>query len=149
MKTWNIVWIVIIIIIIVGGLSLFSMKSTQIDKNSPNTTPTLKVSSNPTLGSYLVASNGMTLYLFTKDTIPNVSTCYDECAVNWPPYLISANENLIPDTGITGMLATTVRTDGSRQLTYNGIPLYFWKFDKVVGDTTGQNVGGVWFVLKP
>ncbi|MFA6177888.1 MAG: hypothetical protein WC694_03300 [Candidatus Paceibacterota bacterium] len=155
MKTSNIVVIVLIVIIVIGGLYFFSMKPTTRTEVNPsnteqkNTTPILKVSSNPTLGSFLVASNGMTLYLFTKDTVANVSTCYDTCAVNWPPYTVSADQNLSADEGINGVLATTTRTDGSKQLTYNGIPLYFWKFDKVVGDTTGQNVGGVWFVLKP
>jgi predicted lipoprotein with Yx(FWY)xxD motif len=43
--------------------------------------PTVLVSSNPQLGSFLTDAKGMTLYLYTKDT-PNTSACYDQCAVN-------------------------------------------------------------------
>ena len=46
----------------------------------------LKVASDPKLGSFLSDGKGMTLYIYTKDT-PNTSTCYDQCAVSWPPLL--------------------------------------------------------------
>jgi predicted lipoprotein with Yx(FWY)xxD motif len=51
--------------------------------------------------------------------------------------------------GVGGVLGTIARTDGALQVTYNGAPLYYWKNDTKSGDTTGQNVGGVWFVVKP
>jgi len=50
---------------------------------------------------------------------------------------------------LPGAIATTTRTDGSLQVTYNGMPLYYWASDQKPGDTTGQNVGGVWFVVNP
>ncbi|MGD0751228.1 MAG: hypothetical protein ABSA23_07450 [Anaerolineales bacterium] len=53
-------------------------------------------------------------------------------------------------TGVTAsMLGTTKRTDGTTQVTYNGWPLYYWVNDKVAGDTTGENVQNVWFVITP
>ena len=41
------------------------------------------------------------------------------------------------------------RDDGREQVTYNGLPLYYFANDKAPGDTKGQGVGGVWFVAAP
>ncbi|TLN18856.1 hypothetical protein FDZ74_06555, partial [bacterium] len=102
---------------------------------------------NATYGKILVNSQGMTLYLYTKDT-PNTSACYDQCATNWPPLTVTGTP--YGGAGIdTALLSTTQRTDGSKQVTYNGWPLYTYINDKQAGDTTGQNVGSVWFVVSP
>lgn len=45
------------------------------------------------------------------------------------------------------LLGTITRTDGSTQVTYNGWPLYFWAEDSAPGDTTGQGVNDVWWVV--
>ncbi|MFZ3016010.1 MAG: hypothetical protein WA101_03405 [Minisyncoccia bacterium] len=154
MKKSNVILVIIVIIIILlGSWYLMSTKSTQpklypSNTEQTNDKPVIKVSSDPILGDYLVASNGMTLYLFTKDIV-NVSNCYDTCAINWPPYSLSADETLISGDNVLGKISTINRNDGSTQLAYNGIPLYFWKNDVKPGDTTGQNVGGVWFIVKP
>jgi hypothetical protein len=50
------------------------------------------------------------------------------------------------------LLGTTPRSDGDRQVTYNGHPLYTYVGDKNPGDTKGQGVnafGGGWFVVSP
>jgi hypothetical protein len=49
-------------------------------------------------------------------------------------------------SGVTGTLGTFARADGSLQVTYGGRALYYFASDKQAGDTTGQGVGGVWFV---
>lgn len=110
----------------------------------------LGLNSNKTLGNYLIGYNGMTLYLYTKDTGKD-STCYDQCAVNWPPYIVGPEDNVtnVKEGVDPKKVGTTIRTDGKIQVTYNGHPLYFWKNDKQSGDTTGQGVGEVWYVLKP
>jgi predicted lipoprotein with Yx(FWY)xxD motif len=107
----------------------------------------VNVGQNASLGSFMVDSKGMTLYLYTKDT-PNTSNCYSTCATAWPPLLTSGAP--IGGTGVTAaMLGTTKRTDGTTQVTYNGWPLYYWVNDKAPGDTTGENVQNVWFVITP
>jgi len=99
------------------------------------------------LGSFLVDDKGMTLYLFTKDT-PNTSNCYDKCATAWPPLLTTGNP--VAGEGVdASKFGTTKRTDGTDQVTYNGWPLYYFAKDKASGDTAGQNVGSVWFVVSP
>ncbi|MBU6447507.1 hypothetical protein KGQ24_01535 [Patescibacteria group bacterium] len=90
----------------------------------------------------------MTLYIYTPDK-PGVSNCTGQCAIYWPPYTVSAAAGLTAATGISGKLGTITRADGTTQLTYNDKPLYFYAKDSKPGDTTGQNVGGIWFVLKP
>lgn len=101
---------------------------------------------NDTLGSFLVDDKGMTLYLFTKDT-PNTTVCYDNCAVAWPPLLTTGDP--VAGEGVdASKLGTTTRTDGSVQVTYNGWPLYYYEKDMAAGDVTGQDVGGVWYVVS-
>ena len=109
----------------------------------------LAANTNSTFGEYLVAYNSMSLYTFSKDT-GSVSTCYGTCVANWPPYLVGPEDNVNQlQAGVTGKVDTTIRTDGGIQVTYNGHPLYFYVKDTKSGDTTGQNVGGVWFLVKP
>ena len=86
-------------------------------------------------------ANGMTLYTFDKDQGAE-STCYDDCAVNWPPYL--AGEGVSKGEG----WATTDRKDGAKQWTYNGRPVYYFAGDKVAGDTNGEGKGGVWHMVQ-
>jgi predicted lipoprotein with Yx(FWY)xxD motif len=109
--------------------------------------PTVIVASNDQLGSFLVDAKGMTLYLFKKDA-PNVSNCYENCAPNWPPLLVTSAP--VAGEGVDAkLLGTTDRKDGSQQLTYNGWPLYYFVEDQQPGDTAGQAVGHVWYVISP
>jgi len=110
--------------------------------------PTVAVGGNDELGPFLVGPDGMTLYLFTNDTA-GMSACYDDCAVRWPPLLVPAGQQPTAGEGVTGALGVTERTDGTSQVTYNDMPLYYWIRDVVPGDATGQNVGEVWFVVSP
>jgi predicted lipoprotein with Yx(FWY)xxD motif len=115
-------------------------------KATPTPEPTVAVAENATLGKILIAaSNKMTLYTFTKDTA-DTSTCYDACATSWPAFTITGAP--VVAAGMTGKLATSARKDGSLQLTHNGKPLYFYNKDLKPGDTIGQNVGTVWFVVS-
>jgi predicted lipoprotein with Yx(FWY)xxD motif len=98
-------------------------------------------------GSILVDAKGMTLYLYTKDT-PNTSACYGKCATAWPPLLTSGAA--VGGDGLdASKFGTTNRTDGTVQVTYNSWPLYYFAKDKQPGDTTGQNVGSVWYLVSP
>ena len=105
--------------------------------------PTLRMA-DTALGSVLVDGKGMTLYLFTKDS-PNTSTCTGGCLAAWPALLGVPT----PGAGVDdSKLGSFTRGDGSVQATYNGWPLYFWAKDTKPGDTTGQNVQSVWFVIS-
>jgi predicted lipoprotein with Yx(FWY)xxD motif len=107
----------------------------------------VKIAQSDALGSFLVDDKGMTLYLFLKDT-PNTSNCYDQCATNWPP-LLTTGSPAAGEGADASKLGTTQRTDGTLQVTYNGWPLYYYFEDAKAGDTTGQAVGDVWYVISP
>ncbi len=102
----------------------------------------------PKVGNVLVGPKGMTLYMFTKDTA-DTSNCYDACATNWPPLTVKAATDVIPGVNLHGKFGTATRKDGALQVTYNGMPLYYWKDDKAIGDSLGEGVGKVWFVVAP
>ncbi|MFA6096050.1 MAG: hypothetical protein WC788_00300 [Candidatus Paceibacterota bacterium] len=104
------------------------------------------VKNNVALGDIFTDGNGMTLYTYSKDT-KDVSACYGGCAVNWPPLLVSASPK-IGSNLIASKFGVTTRTDGGKQVTFEGMPLYYYIQDKKAGDTNGQGVGGVWSVYK-
>ena len=122
-----------------------TVPSAQVPVTGPGIT--VAIGKSDALGSFLVDDKGMTLYLFTKDT-PHTSTCYDKCATNWPP-LLTTGDPVGGDGVDASILSTTQRTDGTTQVTYNGWPLYYYAKDTKAGDTAGQNVGDVWFVISP
>jgi predicted lipoprotein with Yx(FWY)xxD motif len=101
------------------------------------------ITSNPTLGQILVDGKGMTLYTYTKDTKDN-STCYEACAANWPPLLTTDTPKIVSAL-VNDNFGVITRTNGDKQITYKGMPLYYWIKDTKSGDATGENVGGVWF----
>jgi predicted lipoprotein with Yx(FWY)xxD motif len=102
------------------------------------------------LGKTLVDAQGRTLYLFKKDS-GTTSACTGACAGAWPP--VRANGKPTAGSGANAsLLGTTVRSDGARQVTYNGHPLYLFVMDKKPGDTNGQGktaFGAAWFALSP
>lgn len=102
---------------------------------------------NTGLGEVLVDPDGMTLYVFGADT-GGESTCYESCAANWP----SVPGELQAGTGLDGSLfefGTVTRTDGKSQLTVNGRPVYYFAGDSAPGDTRGQLLNDIWFVVGP
>jgi len=101
------------------------------------------------LGTILVDSTGNTLYVFLQDT-GDTSTCSGDCAATWPA-LIAEGEVKAGGGGDVdaSLLGTSARDDGTMQVTYNGHPLYFFSGDQAPGDTNGQGIGDVWFVVSP
>ena len=106
---------------------------------------TIQVAKGPNGVGYLTDSNGMTLYYFTKDA-NGQSACYGGCANAWPVYY--APTVTIPASLDAEDFGTITRTDGTKQTTYYGWPLYYWAKDKKPGDMTGEGVGKAWYVLK-
>jgi predicted lipoprotein with Yx(FWY)xxD motif len=103
------------------------------------------------LGTILVAGpEKRTVYLFEADK-GSSSTCNGECASDWPP-VTSEGAPTASGGALSADLGTTTRSDGSKQVTYKGHPLYFFEGDKAAGQTTGEGstaFGAGWYVLKP
>jgi predicted lipoprotein with Yx(FWY)xxD motif/uncharacterized cupredoxin-like copper-binding protein len=139
----RLVWLLVPVLVLGMTASVLAQEA------SPTPTPpiTVFVRQDPALGSILTDPRGMTLYMFTKDTTPGQSTCYDKCAQSWPPFTVS--EPLGLPGRVDGELTTITRTDGTTQIAYNGMPLYYFAKDTQPGDTNGQEVGDVWYVVHP
>ena len=92
------------------------------------------------MGKIYTDAKSMTLYTFDKDEAGK-SNCYDQCAVNWPPYLAAA------DAMAEGEWTVIDRTDGTKQWAYEGKPLYYFIQDKAAGDMMGEGKGeNTWHV---
>jgi predicted lipoprotein with Yx(FWY)xxD motif len=114
---------------------------------SPTATPAVVAKTVGAEGTILVAgSNGMTVYTFTKDTT-GVSNCKAACLVNWPALTVPSGTTPTGGSSVTGQLATITRDDGTLQVTYNGLPLYFFHSDKAPGDINGKYAN--WNLVKP
>jgi len=101
-------------------------------------------------GTVLVAgSNGMTVYTFTKDVKDSgKSACTGQCITIWPALTVPDGATPSAGSGISGKLGTIKRDDdGTTQVTYNGLPLYFFHNDKAPGDANG--VYDMWETVKP
>jgi predicted lipoprotein with Yx(FWY)xxD motif len=94
----------------------------------------------------LTNARGFTLYSFAPDT-PATSKCYGSCAAYWPPVTGTAAAG----PGLPGRVGAITRTDGSRQFTYNGHPLYTYVGDTAPGQANGNNLnlnGGLWHEVR-
>jgi predicted lipoprotein with Yx(FWY)xxD motif len=100
---------------------------------------TVSTASTPNFGVVLTGPNGMTLYTHSGDSA-TTSTCTASCATAWPP--LETTSQPMAGTGVTGQLGTLTRADGTVQVTYAGLPLYYWQGDKKAGDVTGDGVDG-------
>jgi predicted lipoprotein with Yx(FWY)xxD motif len=88
----------------------------------------------------------MTLYIFTKDQ-ENKNSCTGECLKNWP--IFHAEKITSPAGSSQKEYGEFTRADGAKQGTFKGWPLYYFLGDKAQGDTKGQGVKQVWYVINP
>jgi predicted lipoprotein with Yx(FWY)xxD motif len=130
-----------------GGSSSAPQASSTPAAAAAATGGTVDSASSP-LGQILVAKNGMTLYMFASDT-NGKSSCDGPCAQFWPPYTGTPKAGAGLQASLVG---TTMRSDGTSQVTYDGHPLYTYSGDPAPGDTNGQGVstfGALWWVVGP
>jgi predicted lipoprotein with Yx(FWY)xxD motif len=130
-----------------SGTSSASPSGTSASSSQASSAVDLKAASSAA-GSIVVDAKGMSLYFFTKDTKGSGSSaCTGSCLVQWPP-LTTASGSPTAE-GVTGTLGTLTTPDGRKQVTLNGMPLYYFAKDTKPGDVLGQGVGGVWYLSDP
>lgn len=96
-------------------------------------------------GSTLTAADGRTLYENTVDTASKIS-CIGECATEWPPLTGTPKAAAGVDAS---KLGTATRPDGTKQVSFDGHPLYTFDQDKAAGEKKGDGIadgGGKWHV---
>jgi predicted lipoprotein with Yx(FWY)xxD motif len=112
----------------------------------PNTggagAPQIFVAKHGKYGKILVDASGRTLYMYTKDG-PDTPTCYGACAKLWPPFL-STTGSVAAQQAIT-----VIRRDGSRQVVFDGHPLYYYSKDAGPGNVKGEGINRTWYVISP
>jgi predicted lipoprotein with Yx(FWY)xxD motif len=97
-------------------------------------------------GAVLTDNSGKTLYFFASD-VAGTPTCTGGCETLWPLYY---SADLSTDMNVNAAdVGEVTRSDGRKQSTYKGYPLYYYQKDAAAGETTGDGVGGIWFVAKP
>ena len=121
--------------------------------SSPAASPTaaaavgLKTASS-SAGTIVVDANGMSVYFFTKDAKDSgTSACTGACLTMWPP--VTSTAATPTAEGVSGTLGTITTPDGAKQVTLNGLPLYYYAQDKKPGDILGQGVSDVWYLASP
>ena len=133
-----------------AGCGSSQTAGTPASSPSPTGPPVVLTKQDATHGKFLVAaSNNMTLYTFTHDTADaGTSTCTGGCLVVWPALPVPAGTTKVTGTAdITGPLGIITRSDGTLQVTYKGLPLYFFHKDVSPGDVNG--VYPSWVLAAP
>jgi len=100
--------------------------------------------------SFLTDSAGRSLYLFESDR-GMTSSCNGACVSAWPPLLSKGQPTAAPNAQ-AGKLGTITRSDGSKQVTYAGHPLYYYAGDAKPGETNGEGLNGfgaLWYLVSP
>jgi predicted lipoprotein with Yx(FWY)xxD motif len=111
-------------------------------------TTTVMIAQAGSLGQILTDDRGMTLYIY-KDDVPysGMSSVPASIAANWPAFTITGTP--VKPAGLPGALGTMTLAGGSQQVTYNGMPLYYFIRDTKPGDTNGQGLQNLWYVATP
>jgi len=138
----------LIFLLLLSSIALFQSCNDNNDDYTPEPEPenAVKLSNNGVFGEILTDTNGKSLYFFSKDT-KDTSECLDGCLNIWPVFYV---ENITVGSGLDAVdFATITRTDGVKQTTYKGWPLYYFSNDANAGDTNGDKVNDVWYVAKP
>ena len=131
-----------------GGSSSSSSTSTASETSASSGGGTVSAAEISGLGTVLVNSEGMTVYMFAKDQ-GTTSSCYGTCEQGWPP-VIAEGKPTAGEGAMSSQLGTTERKDGTMQVTYAGHPLYTFVEDKEPGEATGNEstaFGGKWSVM--
>ena len=129
--------------------SKHAASSTPSSTNASATSVMVKTA-NSSAGKYLVGPNGRALYLWVADK-NGKSVCSGACAKVWPP-LTTTGKPTASGGAMAAHLGTLTRSDGTKQVTYNGHPLYYYAADTGPGQTTGQgsnNFGALWWLVSP
>lgn len=113
---------------------------------------TIETASIGNLGTVLATDQGYALYSFPPDAQREV-TCYDRCALHWPPIFLTDGVRVVAGSDVDGSLIGEVTDrEGKRVATYNGWPLYLYEGDVTPGTAKGQGQyldGGYWYVVRP
>jgi predicted lipoprotein with Yx(FWY)xxD motif len=126
-----------------------SSSSSSASASGTSASGTVVATTSGSTGAFLTVS-GKSVYLWVKDG-KNMSACSGACAGAWPP--VPATGTVTAGSGVTASdLGTITRSDGTKQVTYDGHPLYYFSGDSAAGQTNGQGsdgFGAKWWLVSP
>lgn len=130
--------------------------STATSPPSPSTQPspsaepgTVLTTADSEFGPMLFDEAGQAVYIWEVER-SSTPECYGDCAAAWPPVLTDGEPQATGDVD-ADLLGTVERRNGTRQVTYNGHPLYYYAHE-APGEVKCHNVathGGLWWVVQP
>lgn len=113
----------------------------------------LMVTDNPSLGKIVTTGSGLTVYRFDADTSnPPMSNCNGGCVKAWPPVLVAGSGTPQVKGVSASLVGELTRSDGTKQLTIAGWPMYTYAGDSGPGTTAGQGnqgFGAAWWAVTP
>lgn len=134
-----------------GGSDTISSKRADSDSTAGPPPGVVTIATTTEAGkTHLVSGSGRAIYLWVADK-RSTSHCTGACAKSWPP-VVSTAAPIAGSGANSADLGTTTRSDGSKQVTYDGHPLYFFLGDQTPGATYGQgsdNFGAKWWLVAP
>jgi predicted lipoprotein with Yx(FWY)xxD motif len=133
-----------------GSSSSYSAPASPSKSSSSPAAGVSIATTNGPMGTYLTGASGRALYLWVADK-GGKSACSGACASTWPP-LTTSGTPTGSGGAVSSDLATITRSDGTKQVTYKGHPLYYYSADTSAGKTTGQGsnqFGAKWWLVAP
>lgn len=101
-------------------------------------------------GEYLTDEEGRTLYLL--ENRDEADACVHACADAWPPFTVEGNVAVTARGVQQDLIGTIERPDGTRQVTYDRHPLYYFARDEAPGSMLGNDMHdewGEWYLVQP
>jgi predicted lipoprotein with Yx(FWY)xxD motif len=137
------------IALLASGTSILALTALPGVSGASSGATTITVSQNKTWGPTLTLKNGFTVYRLTKDST-NKSTCSGKCATVWLPVVLAPGQKTPVGVGVTG-LGSFARANGTKQVTFQGIPLYTFFKDTKSGEVSGniKDGWGQWWSINP
>jgi predicted lipoprotein with Yx(FWY)xxD motif len=138
--------------LIAGAATLVVTTVASAGRDTATSSVVISTKTLPKLGTVLVNSKGLTLYMFVPDKQKRV-TCVKACAAIWPPVKVAKGAKVVAKgKAKKALLGSDANPSGGRVATYNHWPLYTYISDTKPGQATGQALnlnGGLWYVLSP
>lgn len=133
-----------------GSSSSSGSTSSSAAGSASSTSSTVITTKTSSGGSFLTDGAGRAVYLFMADSTGK-STCDGACAAAWPP-VIATGQPSGSGGAQASDLSTITRSDGTKQVTYDGHPLYYFQGDTGPGTDKGQGLNGfgaLWWLVAP
>ncbi|OCX51817.1 hypothetical protein BEL04_17550 [Mucilaginibacter sp. PPCGB 2223] len=144
-KKLNLAIVVVIALILVNVSCKKTNTADPANNNQPPAVTGVQITANTTFGNILTDNNGFTLYFFAKD-VSGTSACAGACNTTWPVFY---KQNPSIGTGLNSSdFGVITRSDGAKQTTYKGWPLYYNVNDTKAGDVRGDGTGQLWMVAR-